>query len=274
LDIINKIWSYQMSLTIFILSFFLNQAYSFWQNVTGITRRIQGRLNDFMLILATACKRNPDGTYTKKSEQLMNDVASYSRLFHVLLWASCANRYKVLLTDQGLTRMAARGLMTAKQLETLKGLDLPKNQRHNACVEWMMERAWRGIEDGTMRTDSTAYMLQAAMLALRGTYATIGDALSTRMPLAYTHLVQILVDTFIISTPIALYSTLGDKSVLCVGIMTLFYTGLLDLAKIFLDPLNNENYSKNSIYMDLGVLIRESNAGSTRWKNGGAKLPF
>jgi hypothetical protein len=26
--------------------------------------------------------------------------------------------------------------------------------------------------------------------------------------------------------------------------------------------------------MDLGVLIRETNAGSTRWKNSGARLPF
>jgi len=275
LDIIQKIWAYQMSLTIFILTFFLNQAYQFWRDVHGIARRIQGRLNDFMLMLATSCKRNPDGTYTKESEQLMDDIGQYSRLFHSLLWASCASRFEVLLTDRGLTRMCSRGLMTSKQLETLQGLDIPKNQKHNACLEWMMERAWRGIDDGTIRGDfGTSHHLQQTMLTLRGTYATIGAALSTRMPLAYTHFVQILVDTFIVLAPIALYSTLGDKSILCVGIITLFYSGLLDLAKVFLDPLNNENYSRNSIYMDLGVLIRESNAGSTRWKKGGAKLPF
>mmetsp|Transcript_13419 Transcript_13419/g.29141 ORF Transcript_13419/g.29141 Transcript_13419/m.29141 type:complete len:563 (+) Transcript_13419:83-1771(+) len=275
LDIIHKIWSYQTSLTIFILTFFLNQAYGFWQNVHGIARRIQGRLNDFMLMLAISCKRNPDGTYTKESERLLDDVASYSRLFHALLWASCANRFKVLLTDLGLKRMAARGLMTSKQLETLQSLDIPRNQKHNACLEWMIIRALRGVDDGTIRGDfGTTHHLQQTILTLRGTYATIGDALSTRMPLAYTHFVQILVDSFVIMAPIALYSTLGDKSILCVGIITLFYTGLLDLAKIFLDPLNNEGYYRNSIYMDLGVLIRESNAGSTRWKNGGAQLPF
>jgi len=46
------------------------------------------------------------------------------------------------------------------------------------------------------------------------------------------------------------------------------------VAKVFLDPLDNEDFTKNSIDMDLGVLIRESNAGSTRWKNSGAILPF
>ena len=46
------------------------------------------------------------------------------------------------------------------------------------------------------------------------------------------------------------------------------------MGKVFLDPLDNEDFTKNSIDMDLGVLIRESNAGSTRWKNSGANLPF
>ena len=85
---------------------------------------------------------------------------------------------------------------------------------------------------------------------------------------------QVLVDTFVVSAPLALYADLGAWSVLCVGILTLFYTGLLDLAKVFLDPLNNEDWCQGSIYMDLGILIRESNAGSTRWKNAGARLPF
>ena len=81
-------------------------------------------------------------------------------------------------------------------------------------------------------------------------------------------------DSFIITAPVALFSELGLWSVICVGVLTLFYTGLMDLAKIFLDPLNNEDFCQNSVYMDIGVLIRESNAGSTRWVNGAARVPF
>ncbi|CAB9498691.1 dependent protein kinase regulatory subunit [Seminavis robusta] len=273
LDIIRKIWGYQMSLTTFILTFFLNQG--FWMEVYGIARGIQGRLNDFHLLLATAARRNADGTLTTESERLIDDVSAYSRLFHILFWASCARRFAVLRTNRGMERMASRGLMTSRQLEILENLDVPDNQRHNACLEWMMIRAWKGIDDGTLRSEpSLSQRLMDQTCRLRATYATTGDKLSCRMPLPYTHLVQILVDSFIALSPVALYTEMGAYSIFSVGVLTLFYTGLLDLAKVFLDPLDNEDFTKNSIDMDLGVLIRESNGGSTRWKNCGVSLPF
>lgn len=44
---------------------------------------------------------------------------------------------------------------------------------------------------------------------------------------------------------------------------------------MFLDPLDNDDdFTKNSIDMDIGVFIRESNAGSVRWKNAAASVPF
>eukprot|EP00581_Thalassiosira_minuscula_P006147 CAMPEP_0183743266 /NCGR_PEP_ID=MMETSP0737-20130205/65129_1 /TAXON_ID=385413 /ORGANISM="Thalassiosira miniscula, Strain CCMP1093" /LENGTH=245 /DNA_ID=CAMNT_0025978875 /DNA_START=129 /DNA_END=866 /DNA_ORIENTATION=+ len=201
-------------------------------------RRIQGLMNDFNLLLATAAKRKEDGTYTPESEHLLDDVAAYSRLFHILFWASFANRFDVLLTDQGLERMATRGFFTPNQLKILTKMNLPRNNLYHACLEWMMLRALRGIDDGTIRNygGSTTISLQNAMCTLRGTYESTGSHLSSRMHLAYTHLVQILVDTFVFTAPFALYSTLGDLSFICVGFITLFYNGLMNLAKIFLDP--------------------------------------
>lgn len=275
LQMVHKIWSYQQGLTTFILTFFLNQAFSFWRDIYDIGRRIQGRLNDFNVILATTASRQRDGSYTAKAESLLDDVGQYSRLFHVLMWAANARRFRVLQTRRGLERMASRGLMTSKQLDVLQNLDLPENQKHVACLEWMMIRTDEGIQDGTVISDAAhRQMLLGKMVELRCTYATIGDRLDGRMPLAYTHMVQVLVDAFVWTAPIALYADLGAWSVICVGVLTLFYTGLLDLAKIFLDPLDNEDFCLNSIYMDIGVLIRESNAGSTRWKSGAVRLPF
>ena len=94
------------------------------------------------------------------------------------------------------------------------------------------------------------------------------------MPLAYAHFVQVLVDTFLFVAPLALYAEMKSLSILCVGMMTLFYQGLLDLAKVFLDPLNNEDFCEGGVDMDLGVLIRETNAGSIRWIKGASVLPF
>ena len=275
LQMVHTIWGYLQGLTTFILTFFLNQAFSFWREIYDFGRGIQGRLNDFHLILATTASRKRDGSYTPKSESLLEDVGQYSRLFHALFWAAYARRFRVLQTRAGLERMASRGLMTSKQLECLLQLDLPEDQRHSACIEWMMVRTDQGIEDGTLISDAAhRQMLIAYICNLRGTFASIGDKLDGRMPLAYTHFVQVLVDAFVWTAPIALYAELGAWSVICVGVLTLFYTGLLDLAKIFLDPLNNEDFYGNSIFMDIGVLIRESNAGSTRWKRGAAALPF
>jgi predicted membrane chloride channel (bestrophin family) len=191
------------------------------------------------------------------------------------MWAGVTRRFAILKTPLGLERMSDRGLMTSRQLEVLQSLDVPNNELHNAPLQWMMIRANRAIQNGTLAGDNaTKSQLLKQITELRATYTAISDKLAGRMPLAYAHLVQILVDTFVLIAPFALYADLGDYSVIAVGILTLFYTGLLDLAKIFLDPLNNENFSENSIFMDLGVLVRESNAGSTRWRNSGERLPF
>jgi predicted membrane chloride channel (bestrophin family) len=111
-------------------------------------------------------------------------------------------------------------------------------------------------------------------LELRGTYASIPQEVDGRMPLAYAHFVQVLVDFFLFAAPLALYIELGGFTIFSVGMFTIFYEGLLDLAKVFLDPLENEDYCDGGIEMDLGVLIRETNAGSIRWKNCLATLPF
>ncbi len=62
---------------------------------------------------------------------------------------------------------------------------------------------------------------------------------------------------------------MGVFSVALVGILTLFYQGLLDLAKVFLDPLDSEDYCEGAVYLNLAVFIREANAASTRWILGG-----
>ena len=84
------------------------------------------------------------------------------------------------------------------------------------------------MENGILAGDTaTKGQLLNQMGDLRNTYASIGDKLAGRMPLAYAHFVQILVDTFVLIAPLALYADLGYYSVIAFGILTLFYTGLL-----------------------------------------------
>ena len=201
-------------------------------------RRTQGRFNDFHILLATGASRNRDGSYTKEAEKLLDDVSAYSRLMHVLYWASCANRFSVLRTPQGLERLASRGLMTSQQLRVLESLDLPDNQRHNACLEWMMIRVWKGIDDGTLRSENSfSERLMDQMCQLRANCGSIGDMLAARMPLPYTHLVQTLVDSFVALSPFALYPDLGVYLIISVGVLTLFYTGFCWIIKFCIASL-------------------------------------
>jgi predicted membrane chloride channel (bestrophin family) len=190
------------------------------------------------------------------------------------LWAGTTGRFAVLNTPEGLERMASRDLMTKQELEVLVNLK-GVLRLSDAPLQWMMIRSKQAMKEGILDGDeATKSFLLDQTCRLRAQFGSIGDKLSGRIPLAYTHFVQILVDTYVGMAPFALYSQLGNYSIFAVGLLTLFYTGLLNLAKIFLDPLNNENFCDNSIYMDLGVLIRESNGGSIRWRNAVAKLPF
>lgn len=92
------------------------------------------------------------------------------------------------------------------------------------------------------------------------------------MPLAYVQLVQILVDSLVWLSPISLYSGLGSLSIPLVGLLTLFFKGLLELSKSFLDPFGVEGYPGQNIRVD--VLVSELNFGSTsRWVKAAEYLP-
>lgn len=54
--------------------------------------------------------------------------------------------------------------------------------------------------------------------------------------------------------------------------MTLFHSSILNLAKIFLDPLNNDDYSQ-SMGINVATLLQETNLGSTRWLKSASWLP-
>ena len=102
--------------------------------------------------------------------------------------------------------------------------------------------------------------------------ATILDDLAAPMPLAYVHFVQVMTDTVLVLAPFALFPRLGTLSILLSGILGLFYRGLLELSKSFLDPFGNEGSIGQNLQLD--CLIGETNAGSVRWLENAASMPL
>ena len=66
-------------------------------------------------------------------------------------------------------------------------------------------------------------LIYEKLMLLRGTCASIVDDAEARMPLAYVHLGEILVDALVILAPFALYSKLGVFMVPLCGLQTIFY---------------------------------------------------
>ena len=111
---------------------------------------------------------------------------------------------------------------------------------------------------------------------IRAQYGAIGDELQGRMPLAYAHIVQVLLDVVLWMYPFMALSTgmAWHISILGTGLLTMFYQGLFDLAKQFLDPYDNENYGMGDDPLVIDTLIAETNAGSVRWMNSFQQQPW
>mmetsp|Transcript_7942 Transcript_7942/g.9117 ORF Transcript_7942/g.9117 Transcript_7942/m.9117 type:complete len:629 (+) Transcript_7942:41-1927(+) len=319
------LWGQLLSVTTFTLTFFLNQSYALWRNCYGYSRRLQGRLNDLNMTLASHAKRvevtstnnksdvdnnvngnvngsvngslngsvngsvngnvNDDGslgshqfsTYTEPAREVLELMARYTRVFNLLTYASFTGSHRPLLTPQGMRRMVDRGIITESERTILSEVQLPVTQRHNTLLLWMM-RLFEDARQAGHIDGSSGFEQQflEKCHVIRAQYGAIGDELQGRMPLAYAHIVQVLVDVILWMYPFMAFSSgmTPFLAVLGTGLLTMFYQGLFNLAKQFLDPYDNESYGKGEDPLCIDTLIAESNAGSVRWMNGLASTPY
>ena len=169
--------------------------------------------------------------------------------------------------------------MKQEELYALNKSNIPSYKYYTTYLEGIMIRITQARQQGMIEgsgtgSDGLDYMLLHKICDVRGMTSAIKYQLSARMPLPYTHFVQLLVDTFLFSAPFALIPELGILSIPCTGLLTLFYGGLLDLAKVFLDPLDNEDYADTDTDMDLIVLTNEISNDTNTWELSGTILPW
>jgi hypothetical protein len=216
-------------------------------------------------------------TYTEPAREVLELMARYTRVFNLLTYASFTGSHRPLLTPQGMRRMVDRGIITESERLILSDVQLPVTQRHNALLLWMM-RLFEDARQAGHLEGSSGFEQQflEKCHVIRGQYGAIGDELQGRMPLAYAHIVQVLVDVILWMYPFMAFSTgmTPFLSVIGTGLLTMFYQGLVNLAKQFLDPYDNESYGKGEDPLCIDTLIAESNAGSVRWMNGLAEVPY
>jgi hypothetical protein len=277
------LWGQLLSVTTFTLTFFVNQSYSLWRKCMELSRRLQGRLHDINMNLASHAARkmpsnpNEKSTYTASSRQILELMSRYVRLFNLLTYASFTRSHRPILTPRGMRRLVERGLMTATEREVLVDAAIPATQRHSVVLMWMIRLFVEGRESGHIQGGAgfEAETMNKFHI-IRSQYGAIGDELQGRMPLAYAHIVQVLVDLILWMFPVMAFSISMSPFlvVLGTGLLTISYQGLFDLAKQFLDPYDNENYGRGEDPLCVDTLIAETNAGSVRWLYGFEELPF
>jgi len=279
-------WNYLLTLTTFVTTFFVGHSHTFWRKSYGLARVVQGRMNDLGLLCAVHARRNEaNGAVDAEAHAVLLDVARYLRLSHILFWAdTCYRRtvdhgasVRVLLSRLGLDRLMQRGMLTQREHATLLAAQLPPARWYLVCLEWAISRITHARKEGVLGGGpgfEQVYLEKAC--ELRGACMGIPDELAARMPLAYVHFTHCLVDMLLFLTPYALYPRLGLFSVPMTGVIALFYRGLVELSKSFLDPFGNRRVSLSGLSADIGIstLIGETNAGSLVWPQGVQQLPF
>ena len=220
---------------------------------------------------------NRFSSYTEPAREVLELMARYTRVFNLLTYASFTGSHRPLLTPQGMRRMVDRGMITESERLILSDVQLPVTQRHNALLLWIM-RLFEDARKAGHLEGSSGFEQQflEKCHVIRAQYGAIGDELQGRMPLAYAHIVQVLVDVILWMYPFMAISSgmTPFLSVLGTGLLTMFYQGLFNLAKQFLDPYDNESYGKGEDPLCIDTLIAETNAGSVRWMNGLAEIPY
>jgi len=231
-------------------------------------------------------------TYTTESEEFLEDIQHKMRLMHILWWASTARRYRILLTDIGINRMVTKGLIRPdeKQLLDTQQLSIPRTQYYVVFLEWMVWKIQQASESKTankggfrrrrqispLLEDSDSSGFQHVILdrfcSLRSYYSQVRDKMPARMPMTFALYVQALIDIFLLCAPVLQYNELGMAgTIVSTVLLNVFYGGLLDLAFAMLDPFDAEGefYHRRTgqvspLYLDLSVLIRDTNAASRR----------
>ena len=78
-------------------------------------------------------------------------------------------------------------------------------------------------------------------------------------------------DVVLLLAPFALFPRVGALAIVLSGILGLFYRGLLELSKSFLDPFGNAGSIGQNLQID--CLVGETNYNSVRWTEGLSTLP-
>jgi hypothetical protein len=229
--------------------------------------------------MASEASRNEsDGRLTEGAKVALEDIARILRLTHMLFWCLVVKRYNCILSPEGLSYLRMKLFMNQEEYASMVEVSKKNLGAHHACLTWLSTRINIAVKRGDIVADQSAMTnIHLKMHELRRLLAKIVAMYSGRMHLSYVHMVNMLIDVLICLSPLALFPLCYFWLVPAVGTFTFFYKGIFELSMMFLDPVDNDKrHQKKGIEtagIDIGVLIRETDASSLRFTECAAALP-
>lgn len=271
-------WGLLSPLTTFVSTFFLGEAFKFWNKFYWTSRALQGRFNDISLLLASNARHNTNGDINETALEALDDISRLMTLLHQLHWCSIVGRFKCLLAPEGISYLRSRNLLSKSEYKSMLQMGVKSVGGHHASMTWLTSRISLACKRGEIDLDQpTMITLYVKITDLRALMGRLQDMYDGRMPLAYIHFVHMLVNIFVLLSPISLFEAYSFWSVLIVGLITMFYKGIFVLSKMFLDPVDNDKEHQygnwQTVGFDVGVLIREATNKGTAYIECAKSLP-
>jgi hypothetical protein len=166
----------------------------------------------------------------------MDDVRSFSRRMRAFFRASMARCLHFSATPMGLERTARKGLMTHRLLVVMQDLDAFAGDQVDCLSGWGDNQSVKSFNIMTSAALESSFV--SCCWSKPFCCVLISPKLQTisvQDLLACTHFVQILVDTFVMISPLVFYPSMGVYCIPCVGIINCYIRVEIDLAKILLD---------------------------------------
>tara|TARA_B110001452_G_scaffold30514_1_gene23933 strand:- start:716 stop:1933 length:1218 start_codon:yes stop_codon:yes gene_type:complete len=215
------------SFVTFILSFFNATVFGRWWRLRELCGTVSGRSVDTTVLLSA---------YVKNEEQL-NEMLRYLWLAHALHVRSVDPNGQDGLLDQ----LVADGLLKpGEEHEALQRCtSLASSTPLSIAYGWFTSAFSEALRDVPPSLHAGLFSaVQANISAMRGAAADVLMYLSTPVPLAYTHLLEIMVVIYVLMAPVGLVPRLLWMAVPGSFVTTLIFYGFMCVGKLMLNPFD------------------------------------
>jgi len=292
---VSHVYSEAARLGELVLTLFVGMAYARYQKYYWNARKIQGGINNLALIVGTMIDTT---NKTPESVELQRAFERYLTLLKILTYMNVSPliKEKLKLPDLEKRIMGIKQLVTPEELAILQytvdpnsnatpegGCPLPGsagNGPMNTVLVWLQMTFDRMLEEkvtcGHMseaRITSYCIQFQDHLMTLRGSMATFVFLTQFPTPLAYAHMLQMLVDFICFACPFAILFQIDTVVVKKAGFVehqpwatlpltlagvfftTFFFQGLLSLAKSLNSPFGEKVDEKTGMLKDQDFML-------------------